>query len=122
MDGRTILGAVGAGLTTFLLVTVAVIEVLDFEFSPLVALPIGLLVGVGVTVGVFMTYPGAKRSVRRAITAYGGFGYAVLMLAAVSYVNLAGLRSTISVPLMASAGVGTTVLLYVGLWLRERRD
>lgn len=58
MDGRTILSAVGAGLTTFLLVSVAVIEVLDFEFSPLVGLPIGLMVGVGVTVGVFVTYSG----------------------------------------------------------------
>jgi len=42
-----VLAAVGAALTTFLLVTVPVAELLDLEFSALVALPLGLLAGLG---------------------------------------------------------------------------
>ncbi|RAW46975.1 hypothetical protein DQW50_00890 [Halorubrum sp. 48-1-W] len=41
MDARKLLTEVGAGIAFFLLVAVLVIELLDFEFSAIIGLPIG---------------------------------------------------------------------------------
>jgi hypothetical protein len=43
----------GAGITSFLLVAVSVIELLDFEFSAIVGLPVGLLAEIVGAVGLW---------------------------------------------------------------------
>jgi hypothetical protein len=41
MDARKLLTVIGAGVTSFLLVAVLVIELLDFEFSAIIGFPAG---------------------------------------------------------------------------------
>jgi len=45
MTFRSALAALGAGITTFLVVAVLVIELLDVEFSAIVGLPVGAVAG-----------------------------------------------------------------------------
>jgi hypothetical protein len=122
MHLRAALAAVGAAVTAFLLVTVAGIELLAFEFSALVAVPVGLLVAVVAFVAVFAEFRFAGTVPRRVATAVAGFGYAVLVLLLVGYLNLAGLRGAVGTDLVVVAGVVTAVAVYLGLWAHERRD
>lgn len=105
--------ALGAGLATFLLVTVLVIELLAFEFSAIVALPIGLLAGVAGLVLVVLTFSDAGRIGRALSVAAAGFGYAVLSLLAVSYVNLGGLRSDLSTTFVITVAATVAALAFV---------
>jgi hypothetical protein len=109
----TVTVAFGAGLATFLLVTVLVIELLAFEFSAIVALPIGLLAGVAGLLLVVLTFSDAGRIGRGLSVAAAGFGYAVLSLLAVSYVNLGGLRSDLSTTLVVTVAASVAALAFV---------
>ncbi len=122
MNSRTILSALGAGITTFLVVAVAVIELLPFEFSALVGLPVGLLAGGAVFAAVAVRYDEASAALRYAADAAAGFGLAVVVLQAMSYVNLAGLRSTLSVDVTVAVAVVAGVLATVVSWLADRDE
>ncbi|MFC7115804.1 hypothetical protein ACFQH2_13795 [Natronoarchaeum sp. GCM10025703] len=50
MNAWKLFTAVGAGVTTALLVAVVIIELLQIEFSALVGLPVGVITGIIVTV------------------------------------------------------------------------
>ena len=65
----TPLAALGAAATTTLLVAVPVVELLATEFSALVALPLGLLAGLGALVGVGLA---AAAAVYLALGTLGG--------------------------------------------------
>lgn len=117
MNSRTLFTAIGAGFTTFLLVAVLVIEFLNVEFSAIIGLPVGLIAGIGVSMGLYRSLGDLSLGVRRVVTAYAGFGLAVLVVLAGSYVNLV---SEFSVELVAGAGLGTAVLVYLALWLLDR--
>lgn len=117
MDGRTVLSAAGAGVTTFLLVTVAVIELLAFEFSALIGLPVGFVAGVLVLVGLLTGFDGLRPGVRRAVSAYAVFGLTVLVLFTLRYVNIG--RDVLSVDVLLVLGAGAAVLVYILLWLTE---
>ena len=121
MSIRSTLSALGAGFATFVLVSIAVIEVLDFEFSALVGLPVGLIVGAGVAVAIFLTYANRSTGVQRVITSVASFGYAILVLLGVRYVNLGGLRSAISVQMIAGIGVACAVLVFLGLYVSDAK-
>ena len=56
MNARRPITAIGAGITVFLVVAVAVIELIAFEFSALIGLPVGLLAGIAVAVVIFVKY------------------------------------------------------------------
>ena len=118
MDGRTLPTAIGAGITTFLLVTVAVIEALDFEFSAIVGLPIGLLVGAAVSIGVWVSMSSSGTGLRRLLSAYAAFGLTVLSLLALRYVNVG--RSVLSTDLIVGVGAVAVVAVYVALFARSR--
>jgi hypothetical protein len=119
MDIRHALTALGAGLTTGLVVAVAVIEMLNFELSALVGLPVGVLAGLVVLATVGVAFDALDRMERRALSAYAAFGLTVITIAALSYVNL---LSGISGQVAAGAGLAVTVLTYLGLWGIERRN
>jgi len=120
VTARRALLAVGAGLTTLLVVGGLLTALLPFEFSALVGLPVGLLAGLlaaVLTLGAPIR-PGTPGG--RAVRAYAAFGYVVVGLAALSYVNVAGFRGTLTVTQWAAVGVLAAVTVYLGLWLRTR--
>jgi len=118
MDIRHGLAALGAGLTTGLLVAVLVIEILSFEFSVLVGLPVGTLAGLVVLATVGVAFDGLDATERRALTAYAAFGFTVVGLAVLAYVNvLVGVSGRTA----AGVGLAATALIYLVLWGVERR-
>ncbi len=119
MDIRHGLTAVGAALTTGLLVAVAITEMLAVEFSVLIGLPVGILAGLVVLATVGIAFDGLDPMERRALSAYAGFGLTVVGLAALAYLNLLG---DVSGLLAAGAGLAVTVLTYLSLWGVEREQ
>lgn len=117
MTVRKVFTAIGAGFTTFLLVAVLVIELVNVEFSAIVGLPVGLLAGIAVGIGIHTALDDLSLGARRAVTAYGGFGLAVLAVLVASYVNIV---SGLSVELVAGAGLLTAVFMYLALWLIDK--
>jgi hypothetical protein len=113
MNARTLLTAVGAGTTTFLLVAVLVIELLDVAFSAMVGLPVGLLAGLAVSVALWLSADGLSPGARRAATAYATFGLAVLALLALRYVNVG--RRALSFEVIVGTGLAAVVVVYVFL-------
>ena len=118
MNVRHGLTALGSGLTTGLIFAVLVIEILDFEFSALVGLPMGILAGLVVLATVGVAFDGFDTMEQRALSAYAAFGLTVVTLAALSYANLV---SGVSAQVAAGAGLAATVLTYLGLWGMERQ-
>jgi hypothetical protein len=116
MNKRSVAVAVGAGVTVFLVVAVAVIELLHVEFSALVGLPVGLLGGAGVAVVVAVRYDALAPPVRYAVDAAAGFGLAVVALLAVGYVNLAGLRIALSTDVTVGIAVVVAALTALASW------
>lgn len=115
MEPRRALTASGAGVTTFLLVTVAVIELLDFEFSAIIGLPVGLLAGLVALVVLWVRLSALSPSVRRALGAYATFGLTVLGLLALRYVDIG--RGVFSTDVITGIGAVTAVLAYILLWM-----
>ncbi|WP_336037179.1 hypothetical protein [Halobacterium yunchengense] len=121
MNGRRAVAALGAGLAVFLVVAVAVVEALAFEFSALVGLPVGLVAGAVVAGYVALRYSSFGRRPRAVADALAGFGLAVLAAQALSYVNLAGLRSALSTDLAVALAVAVGVLAGAASWRRDGR-
>lgn len=115
MNPRRVLTAVGAGLTTFLLVAVLVIELLAFEFSGIIGLPVGLLAGVAAFAVLWSQLDDLSLGIRRAASAYAAFGLTILLQFALSYVNIG--RDIFSLEVMTGVAVGGAILVYCGLWL-----
>lgn len=111
------LTAIGAGVTTFLLVAVLVIELLDFEFSAIVGLPVGLLAGLAVLVILWRQFTELDQGSRRIASAYAAFGLTILLLLALTYVNIG--RDVFSTEAIVGVGVAAAVITYVGLWRRD---
>lgn len=118
MDARKLFTTIGAGITSFLLVAVLVIELLDMEFSAIIGLPIGLLVGVGVFVGLWIRVDRLSLSIRRAATAYAAFGLVLLFLLALRYANIA--RSVLTFEVVVAGSLAAVVIVYVALALYDR--
>lgn len=118
---RVLATAVGTGVTTFLLVAVLVIELLDFEFSAILGLPVGLLAGLAAVAVVVTGYGVVRPPVRWTLDALAGFGYGVLAALAGSYVNLGGLRSSLTTNRMVLVGVAVGVAAFVVGWALDRR-
>lgn len=118
MNVRKLFTAVGSGITSFLLVTVLVIELLNFEFSALIGLPVGLLAGLVVLVGLWLSFGRLSSGVRRAATGYAAFGAAVLVLLGLRYSNVG--RGILSVDVIVGVGVAAAVMAYVVLLARDR--
>lgn len=120
MQLRHVLTAIGAGVTTFFLSAVLVIELLDFEFSPIIALPVGMIAGLAVVVGLWVRLSELSPGARRVASAYATFGLTILLLLGLSYVNIG--RDLFSAEVIAGTGIGFAVVVYTVLWLVERRE
>jgi hypothetical protein len=113
--------AVGAGLTTALVVGGLMTALLTFEFSAIIGVPVGLASGAL----AFVAAAAVDRTETprgRLLGAYASVGYVVLLYAALSYVNLAGIRGTFSMPQVLVLGVAVGVLVFAGLWVADRDE
>jgi len=108
---------IGAAATTFLLVAVPIIELLDIEFSALIALPLGLLAGLATLIGVAYNLSDMHPARRRALVAYAAFGPAVLSVLALAYVNVG--RTLFTVEVAVGAGLVATAVVYLALGATE---
>jgi uncharacterized membrane protein len=118
MDVRNGITATGAGGTTFLLVAVLVIELLDTEFSAILGLPVGLIAGIAVFAGLWVAIDEMRSGIRRAASAYAAFGLAVLGLLALRYVNVG--RDVLTTDVVVGVSLAVVVVVYVALFLYER--
>lgn len=118
MDVRKLLTSVGGGITTFLLVTVVIIELLDMEFSAIIALPIGLLVGLAVLAGIWISIEEMGPGVQRATSAYASFGLVLLALLGLRYVNVG--RNVLTFDVVVGVSLATAVVVFLGLFASER--
>lgn len=112
--------ALGAGITTALLVAVLVIEALLIEFSAIVGLPVGLLAGGVTTVLVARRYDSVDDAARALFEASAGFGYTVVLLLALRYVGRLGLRSLVTVDRLVAVAVVAALLTGLASWLFGR--
>jgi len=119
MDSRRLLTALGAGVTTVLLVAVLVIELLDFEFSAIVGLPVALIAGVAAAVVLSVTPLDRRPTLRRLLAAYAVFGPTVFVLLGLRYVNIG--RTILSVELIALVALVASAAVYAVLWQRATR-
>jgi hypothetical protein len=118
MSFRRVLTAAGAGITSFLLVTVLVIEILDFEFSAIIGLPVGLLAGFAVSAGLWVRLPELAPGVCRIASAYATFGLTVLGLLGLRYVNIG--RDILSIEFITGTGIAAAAIVLTLLWLIDR--
>lgn len=118
MNARRLFTVIGAGSTTFLLVAVALIEVLDVAFSAIIGIPVGVVAGLALSVGLWIALEELRVGVRRAVSAYAAFGLTVLTLLTLRYVNVG--RRVLSVDVVAGVGVGAVVVVYMLLSLSDR--
>lgn len=109
--------AVGVGVAVLLLVAVVVIESLDWEFSGIVGLPAGLAAGLLAATLVGLRGRSLARGPRAVADAVAGFGYGVLTLLLVDYVNLVELSTDATV----LGGVVAGAVLGVASWLAGGR-
>lgn len=113
---RTIIAALGAEIAVFLVATVLVIELLDFEFSAIVGLPVGVLGG-GATLAFLLSRYSALGHVQRSVVdAVAGFGVGIVLMLGVSYVNLANLSFDGTVATAIAIGV----LAGFGSWVTKK--
>lgn len=103
---RTIAYAAGAGLAVFLLVAVAVTELLAarIAFSALVGLPAGLFAGAAVTALVLAGLGGADPRLRALAAGVGAFGVVALAVLA-ALIALGRTGATLSLVLAAVVGL-----------------
>jgi hypothetical protein len=114
MDSRRVLTALGAGVTTFLLVAVLVIELLDFEFSAIVGLPVALLAGIAAAVVLSITPLDQQPVLRRLLAAYATFGPTIFALLGLRYLNIG--RTILSVELVVIVALGASAVVFAVLW------
>ncbi len=119
MNSRHLLTAVGAGITTFVVVAVLVIKLLGVEFSAIVGVPLGLLAGLVVMIGLAVSFDNLDVNARRAVSVYGTFGLTILVMFATRYVNLGPSRDVLSIPVMVGVGIVAGVVVYVIPLVRE---
>lgn len=119
MTARKLATTLGGGLTTGLLVAVIVIETLQIEFSALIGLPLGVLAGGVVAIGLWLRGDDMRPGFRRAASAYAAFGLAVLALLSLSYVNIG--RSVLTVEVIVAGSLAVAVIVYLGLVLDSRQ-
>lgn len=114
MDPREVLTSIGSGVTTFFVVTVLVIELLDFEFSAIIGIPIGIFAGIAVLYILLLTIGDVPESARIILAGYAAFGLLLFFLLAVQYVNIG--RSVLTTPRVLGISVAGAILTIFGTW------
>lgn len=118
MQRRRVLAGLGVGLSTFFVVTVLVIELLDFEFSAVVGLPVGGLAAILGFVLVQRGYTSLDPSGRSILDGVAAAGIGTLLLLWLRYLHLASL----DLPALLAGAVGIGLVVGVGSWLAHRRS
>jgi len=121
MTPRHLLAALGAAATTFLLVGAVVIEVVSAatgaDVGPgIVGVGVGALAAIAALALVSWRWNRLSEAAQHLVLGYAAFGLAFLLLSALSYVNVPGARTYLSVPL--NAGIAAVVAVVVALGLR----
>jgi hypothetical protein len=122
MNGRRWLTVLGTGLSTTLVVAVLGTTVLQgpIEFSVIVGLPVGVVVGLvalgatAVLVDRFDSLAGA------ALGGYAGFGYAVVGCLLLRYVDVAGARRALGLREIVVIAVLVGAVAFVGFRYVDR--
>ncbi len=114
MDPRHGLTSIGSGVTTFFVVTVLVIELLNFEFSAIIALPIGIFAGVAVLYFTLRTFGDISKSGQHILTGYAAFGLFILFLLGLRYVNIG--RSVLTTSRILIISLGGAILTSITAW------
>jgi len=118
MDARWVFTTIGAGITSFLLVAVSIIELLNIEFSAIIGVPVGLIAGVLACTGLWIRGDELSLAVRRAATAYAVFGVAILASLTLRYVNVG--RGALTVEGIVGGSLAVVAITYVALFLRDQ--
>ena len=116
MSTRNALVALGVAISTFLVVAVVVTELASstIEFSVFLGLPAGILAGLIAAVATWRLLQASPSDrARRTTAAIAGFGYAVILLAAVRYV-VAPTRAVLSLIVIAGLAFVAALAIYVG--------
>ncbi|WP_435348235.1 permease [Haloarchaeobius sp. HRN-SO-5] len=122
MDARRSLTALGSGVTTFLLVGALVVELVGGDVpGGILGVLGGLVAGVAATAGVWVTLGEASDVARRVALGYATFGYAFVGIWFLRYAHVAGLRSTVDVPMQVGLSVALAVLVAAWDWAGTRR-
>jgi hypothetical protein len=74
-----VVAVVGTGLTTALVVGVAVTDILNLEFTGLIGIPAGVAAGLGALTAVVAFYDRLGRWSRVAVDGVAGFSYGLLL-------------------------------------------
>jgi hypothetical protein len=107
-----LVATLGVGVSAFLVAAVAVTELLAprIEFSALVGLPVGLLVGAAAAAATRLRLWSSRRG-RPVLLGVAAAGYAVVGLAAVSYA-VSSVRGLVSVERVLAVAVLAGVVAY----------
>jgi len=119
---RLVLGG-GVALTVFGVVAVVIIEAVSVDpVAGILGVVAGALFAIGAFAVVVFTFDSGSPTFRRDVVAVAAFGYTVLFVLGLSYVNLAGLRSVIDPTLAVVVAAIVAVLVWVSLWGRSTAD
>lgn len=111
---------VGAGLTTFGLVAVVVIELVEVDpGAGILGVGLGAVAAIMVVAGVVVSGADAPRHLRWGLTAVAAFGYTVLAVMFVSYSNVVG-PGVVTVPRAVLVGAVVAGAVLAGLWWTRR--
>ena len=125
MDAQRIAALAGSAVTTFLLVTAAVIEVVfgttGADVGPgIVGVTVGALAALAAVVAVAVGWSRLDPSARWAVTGYGAFGLTIVFLAGLSYVNVPGADAYLGLSVNLVIAAAVAVVVAVGGWQRSR--
>lgn len=122
MNTRRGVTVVGTGVSTALIVAVLVTTVLQgpIEFSAIIGLPVGLVVGLFALVGTAVTVERVDTLAGAALGGYAAFGYAVLGCLLLRYVDVGGARRTLGLYEIVGIAVLVAIVAFVGLRYIDR--
>lgn len=120
MGFRRFLVGLGAGITTFLLVAVVVIEAVAVDpGAGILGVLAGAIIGGAILGAVAYKFEDADAALQSGIQAVAAFGYTALVLFFLEYANVAGLRSVIdTVSIAVTATIAAVVTFFAS---RTRR-
>lgn len=118
MAPRKLAALLGTPVTTFLVVTAAVVEgvtaATGADVGPgVLGVLVGALAAVAALLLVTWRWPRLSAQARHALLGYAAFGLAFLVLSALSYVGVPGARQYLSVPL--NVGIAVVVAVAVAV-------
>ncbi|WP_157972518.1 hypothetical protein [Saliphagus sp. LR7] len=77
------------------------------------------MAGLVVTIWLAVSFDTLEVNTRRAVSVYGTFGLAMLVMLAARYVSLGPSREVLSIPVIVSLGIVAGAVVYTILLLQE---